>query len=453
MGQALRARALGSIDEITADVLDFDDVYHKLDLDTLEPGSLASQVLDAIETGNADELRKVAVAKRVQGTNDIPVNESNVMTQVRILNNVRKDNLFLSPNTWIQRNVVAGAMVNFSNGMEDFYSAAFRTGSMKEAWAMSQFAGARMYMGMSSAFGNALQMLQTGKATFTKAGIKEGLDPLSLANRKQNTKEAMQQAAQALNDAWTNVFENPVETAAITPPAVMNLLNYGARYVLGQAIESLPYNSTAGYMPAFSLLSAGDEVTRKMAFDWKASSTAYLNALDEWDKLDNKPRGVSKAEWVGQRATERSDAAVFNGLMTDDELASLRRRAGAMQYSDMGNEALRLKVFNDQNGLPNPGTPEGLAGMQRAAEATFTNKITDPIGQGIQQMRQNPLVGWVMPVFQTPYNGMKWMLDRDIFIALPRQLMQEYRQARANIKGDRHAVHPLRRWRTPGARR
>ena len=73
--------------------------------------------------------------------------------------------------------------------------------------------------------------------------------------------------------------------------------------------------------------------------------------------------------------------------------------------------------------------------MQRAAEATFTNKITDPIGQGIQQMRQNPLVGWVMPVFQTPYNGMKWMLDRDIFIALPRQLMQEYRQARANIKG------------------
>ena len=54
-------------------------------------------------------------------------------------------------------------------------------------------------------------------------------------------------------------------------------------------------------------------ITRKMAFDWKASTTAYLNALDEWDKLDTKPRGVSKAEWVGQRATERSDAAVFSG--------------------------------------------------------------------------------------------------------------------------------------------
>ena len=73
--------------------------------------------------------------------------------------------------------------------------------------------------------------------------------------------------------------------------------------------------------------------------------------------------------------------------------------------------------------------------MARAAEATFTNKITDALGQGIQRTRQNPLVGWILPVFQTPYNGLKWMLERDIFIALPRQLMKEYRQARAGIKG------------------
>ena len=215
--------------------------------------------------------------------------------------------------------------------------------------------------------------------------------------------------------------------------AVMNLLNSGARYVLGQAIEA--GGGTGGYMPAFTLLGGGDEVTRKMAFDWKASTTAYLNALDEWDKLDTKPRGVSKAEWVGQRATERSDAAVFSGVMTDDELVKLRRQAGATQYGDMSNEQLRLKIFNDQNGIPNPGTPEGAAGMARAAEATFTQPITDALGQGIQRTRQNPLVGWILPVFQTPYNGLKWMLERDIFIALPRQLMKEYRQARAGIKG------------------
>ena len=103
-----------------------------------------------------------------------------------------------------------------------------------------------------------------------------------------------------------------------------------------------------------------------MAFDWKASTTAYLNALDEWDKLDAQG-GVSKAEWVGQRATERSDAAVFSGVMTDDELVKLRRQAGATQYGDMSNEQLRLKIFNDQNGILNPGTPEGAAGMARAA--------------------------------------------------------------------------------------
>ena len=92
----------------------YEDVY-KLDLDTLQPGGLAAQVLDAIETGNAEELRKIAIAKRVED-NDIPLNESNVMTQFRILNNVRKDNLYLTSNSWLQRNVVAGAMVNFSNG-------------------------------------------------------------------------------------------------------------------------------------------------------------------------------------------------------------------------------------------------------------------------------------------------------------------------------------------------
>ena len=119
-------------------------------------------------------------------------------------------------------------MVNFSNGMEDSICC---VPHRQHEGGLGHVAvrGCADVHGHELWFGNALQMLQTGKATFTKAG-KEGLD-LVAANRKQNTKEAMQQAA-ALNDAWTNVFENPVETAAITPPAVMNPLNYGARYVL-----------------------------------------------------------------------------------------------------------------------------------------------------------------------------------------------------------------------------
>ena len=430
VGQALRARMMRNF-EAAAELegpLNYEDVY-KLNLDTLDAGSLAAQVLDAIETGNADELRKIAIAKRVDETNDIPINESNVMTQVRILNNVRKDNMFLSPNTWIQRNVVSGALINFSNGMEDFYEVAFRTQDLKEAWQTSMFAGTRMAMGFGSAWGNALQVLNTGKSTFTRAGMKEGLDPQALVNRKQNTTEQMKLAAQQLNAAWNNVFgENPVSG----PVALMNLMNSGARYALGTAIEKAGLG-TGGYMPAFTLLAGGDEITRKMGFDWKSSFTGYQNAIAEWDALDVKPKGVSKAEWVGQRATERSDAAVFNGLMTDDELVALRRRAGATQYGDMSNEQLRLKIFNDQNGIPNPGTPEGAAGLERAADATFTGQIKGQIGSGIQMMRQNPIIGWIIPTYQTAHKSLAWTFDHDIFVRLPKQLAMEARQQGTKI--------------------
>ena len=429
VGQALRSRnfemAATRWDE-AANGVRFDDI-ELLDLDKLKPGSLAAQVLEAIESGNAKELKDLARAKRVGALNDVGMNEGNVMTQVRMLNTLRKDNMFLSPSTWIQRNVVAGALVNFSNGMEDFYRTAFKTKDVGFAYQASTVAFARMQSGMGAAFGNAFEALMTGKATFTQAGLKEGVDPNSLINRKRNTIQQLQETRKQINESWSGLFNDPVEAVAITPVAALNLMSLSARYVLGQMSERLT-GSTAGYMPGFSLLQAGDEVTRKMGFDWKVGLDSYVNAGDEWDKLATKPGGVSKAEWMAARSNERADAAVFDGLMTDDELTRLRRRAGATQYGDMSNEALRLKIFNDQNGLPNPGTKEGTAGLQRGMEATFTQKIKDPLGQGIQMSRQNPLVGWVIPVFQTPYNGLKWLLERDIYLRLPQQLIMEIRQ-------------------------
>ena len=431
VGQALRVRNF-DIEVGVTDGLKYQDV-ERLDLDTMKPGSLAVQVLEAVETGNAEDLRKLATAKRVGVLNDVGINDGNVMTQVKMLNTLRKDNLFLSPNTWMQRNVVAGALVNFSNGVEDFYAQAFKTKDLSKAFHTATFAYGRMAGGFYAAWGNAMESLTTGKATFTSAGIKEGLDPQSLALRKENTQEMLKVAAQGLNTAWDDVFNKQDLGGGIAAPvAGMNLLNLGARYVLGKAVEKLT-GSTAGFMPAFSLLSGGDEITRKMAFDWKVGFDAYAIALREWDELAQKPANMSKAEWVAGRANERADQAVFSGLMTDDELVAMRRGMGAMQYGDMSNEALRLKMFNDQNGLPNPGTPEGLAGAQRAAEATFTQKIDDPLGQGVQMARQNPVVGWIVPVFQTPYNGLKWLLQRDIFIALPTQIMREVRQAKGDV--------------------
>ena len=437
VGQALRSRQFDSLDGI-GDEIDFGDIK-SLDLELLEEGSLAAQVSEAILQGNAEDLRKIARAKRVGALNEVGLNDGRIAVQLRILNNLRRDNMFLSPSTWMQRNVVAGALINFSNGAEDFYSMAFKRKDLGDAYRMSMFALRNMQMGMSAAFGNAFEMLTTGKATFTQAGIKEGLDPRSLANRKENNQQIMLKTRDDLNSLWEEVVEGNVvqkgvalaEATVDVPLSALTLMSTGARYLLGNAIERLPGGSTAGYSPGFSLLAAGDEVTRKMAFDWAASKTAYDNALNEWDKIIDKPEGISKAQWVADRANERAEAAVFAPeKMTADDLAVIRRQAGGMQFGDMGDDALRLKLFNDQAGLPNLGTPEGRAGAQRGASATFTQKIDGVVGVSIQMARQNPLIGWVLPVFQTPYNGLKWLLSRDFLIALPKQLIMEGRQAR-----------------------
>lgn len=429
IGQALKARqfdmAATRWNEV-ANGVQFGDIK-LLDLDKLESGSLAAQVLEAIESGNAQQLKNIARAKRVGALTDANINDGDVMVQFRMLNTLRKDNMFLSPSTWIQRNVVAGALVNFSNGFEDFYSTAFKTKDIAFAYKASTIAAARMQSGFKAAFGNAMEALLTGKATFTQAGLKESVDPRSLINRKQNTIEMLQETRARINESWSQLFSDPLKPVAITPIASLNLMSLSARYVLGQMTERLT-GSTAGYMPGFSLLQAGDEITRKMAFDWKVGLDSYVNAADEWDKLATKPTDVTKAEWIASRANERADAAVFTGAMTDDELAVLRRRMGTLQYGDMSNEALRLKIFNDMNGTPNPGTKEGAAGLQRGMEATFTQPLDGFVGRGIQTARQNPLVGWLVPVFQTPYNGLKWLLERDLIIALARQGRREYRQ-------------------------
>ena len=432
IGQALNVRKLEFNLDLLPQNLGYEDI-ERLDVDLIKEGSLAAQVIDAIETGNAEDLRKLATAKRVGALNDVGINDGNVMVQAKMLNTLRKDNLFLSPNTWMQRNVVAGALMNFSNGVEDFYAQAFKTADLKTAFFTATFAYGRMAGGFQAAWANALESLTTGKATFTSAGLKEGIDPYSLVNRKENTTEMWKVAADGLNKAWDDVFNKGDYLGGVgaVPIVGINLLNLGARYVLGKAVEELT-GSTAGFMPAFSLLAGGDEITRKMGFDWKVGFDAYAIALREWDELANKPANMTKAEWVAGRANQRADQAVFSGLMTDNELAEVRRSQGAMQYGDMSNETLRLKMFNDQNGLPNPGTPEGAAGMRRAQEVTFTQPLEGFVGQGIQIMRKDPVAGWLVPVWQTPFNGLKWLLDRDIFVRLPKQFMMETRQ----LKGD-----------------
>ena len=424
VGQALRARSFQQFKEVQlgADNLSFEDVS-KLNMDTLKPGSLAAQVLEAIESGDAEALRRVATSKRVLSSIDSTINEPNVFTQIRLLNDLRKDNFFLSPNTWISRNVVAGAGINLYMGVEDFASAAFKTKSLKDAFEMSTFAASRMFQGTNQAFSAAFQVLNSGKPTLTSLGMKEGLNPQSLQFAKQDTTEKLRFTVQSLNQAWQ---ENFVDGAAATPVAAMNLLNLGVRYTLGNVILKTT-GSTAGFKPAFSLLAGGDEITRHMAKDWASGSTAWLEALDEWKGMAQKPN-VPKNEWVATRANELADQAVYSGAMTDDDLAKLRRRAGAQQYGDMSNEQLRLKIMNDLAGTPRPDTPAGRAALERMDQVTFTTPVDDPIGQGINRMRQNPLVGWNLPVFTTPWNGLKWLLSRDVVVSTADLMIKEARQ-------------------------
>ncbi len=427
-GQALRARQFSGTE------IDVDSLLGKVTYDgnesfaALQEGSLATQILKAIETGDAPALDKVARAKRLAADVNSSLTEANFFTQLRLLNNYRKANLFSSPATFIQRNVVSGALVNASYMMEDVYEGALRVGP-GDGFKAAQYASAQTYQGFSTAWGNAMSILTNGEATFTKAELKEGFNTGSLANRKAAEFDK-------LNDAWEKVVGTGRGVAPGNVVATMNLLNSAARIAIGSIVEKIPgaRKSTAGYSPSFTLLAAGDEINRKMAFDWKSSHESYIQAVEEWDK-SIELTDVSKSEWVANRANELTDKAVFKGAMTDDELAKLRRSIGAKQFSDMSNETLRLKLMNDQNGMPNPMSPAGKAGLERGADVTFTQKLRDPVLGGVQQMRQNPIVGWMVPVFQTPINGLKWTVSRDLLFNIADSLRRETLQGVAKVQG------------------
>ena len=271
--------------------------------------------------------------------------------------------------------------------------------------------------------------LTKGEATFTKAELKEGVDVQSLARRKDVEYERF-------SVLWDKVIGPDRGVAPGNVVATMSLLNSGARIALGSMIERIPgaRKSTAGYSPSFSLLAAGDEVNRTMAFHWKSSHESYVQAVEEWGELADTA-GLKKPEWIAKRADELVEKSTFAGAMTDDQLAKLRRDIGAKQFSDMSNETLRLKLMNDQNGMPNLGSVAGKKGLERGSDVTFTQKLSDPVLGGVQQMRQNPFVGWMVPVFQTPVNGLKWTISRDLVFNIADSLKRESIQGMAKIKG------------------
>ena len=415
------------------DVADF-DIYQdvrKLDASTLEPGSLADQIQNAINKGDAPALKKIALAKRMDATRDVPINERNFFTEVNLLNAYRRANLFSSTATLAQRNTFSAASMSVVTAAEDVYKNFWRNGDLRDTYLMSKEAFEKSIGGFGAAWRNAGEFLNTGVPTYTRGGVIE-----QTAMTKQATRKVDVEAD--LDDAWNAFFnqgDNPNTYNPFTKAVTWyRWQNAAARWVIGNMVETLSkQKSTAGYAPVWAAMGASDEIIKKMSFDWASSVESRRIANELYDGLEVKPDGL-RSEWVSAKSEELTEKAVFSGLMTNDELAVFKRDLGTRQYGDMSDEALRLKFFNDQAGLPDPSSPSAKAGIARGELNTLTGEL-DALGRWIEQGRRKfPLMGWIMPVQQTPWNGYKFVLDRDLYINAARTLYLESVQGAAKVK-------------------
>jgi hypothetical protein len=429
IAQALRTRQFG--DWVNEKIfMQFEKNVDLLKLDDIKGGSLAQQVLDHINNKDPLKLKRLATAARLDDLANRPMNEPNFMTQIEILNTYRKDNLFSSAATWLIRNP-SSILVSGAYGLEDMVEGALKYGVKAELSATGH-AFRSIYQGMNTTWRNAWDSFAYGRRSFAFEDVAE-LSPDVVMETKRRVTEDLNQSWELFTTPSYHL-KTPLAGTAVT---FLNLLNLSfRRFMLGPALEAGAEmlgkamgrdlgDVSAGYTPAFRLLNAGDEVIRKISFDWKVNHEAWLRASKEAEGVVDENGRAAGANWIRQRAEELSEKAVFTGLMTDDELAKLRLREIGVTAGDMDNEALRLELFNNLQGIPNAADELGKLGMERGDNVTFTQKLDDRFTQGVQMLRGNPLAAWIIPVWRTPANGLKWLINHDMYVALPKQLYLE----------------------------
>jgi hypothetical protein len=447
IGQALRTRQFG--DWVNENVfMQFDKDISLLTYDEVSGGSKAAQVLEHISNNDVLKLKQLATAHRLDLLNNVSLNEPGFMTQVHILNTYRKDNLFSSAATWAVRNPAA-ILVSGAYGLEDIAEGAMKHGVQAELGAMGHAARA-VWSGMHAGVMNAWDSFAYGKPTLNLKDFSE-LSPSVLSATRDQINADFNQSWELMTNPNYHL-SRPVAGTAVT---FMNLVNLGfRRWILGPAFEKgfeFAGKATgndfsgvsAGLTPAFRLLGMTDEVIRKMSFDWKVNHEAWLRAADEAKGMGDDafgPRG--KAAWTQQRAEGMAEKAVFSGLMTDEQLAQLRLRELGVTAGDIDNETLRLEMFNNLQGTPNAADELGQMGQLRGEQVTFTQALDDPFTKGVQMMRSNPLLGWVIPVWRAPANGIKWMFGHDLYVATAKQIYMEARQALSKANGGEAAYDP-----------
>lgn len=413
VGQGLQS--LKNVDNDSVQLLDVPKDLMGLTLDDVTGGSLLAQTLDAVEKGDALQLKRIATAKRIAEFTKAPINRPNFLTQVEILNTYRRNSLLSSLASWGVRNPASGVAVALNYGAESIVEGSMRVGVLDGLRAAGH-ANKMMLQQFQTAWKNAADAFLYGKTRMGMKNAKE-ISPEQLAEAERFVNDSLNQSWQLMLSPRYHATA-PLISTAVTG---FNLLNAAFNKVLGEATKFVT-GSDAGFLASFRLLNAGDEAVRTMAFHWKVNHEAYLRAAKEAQE-----QGMDSA-WVQRRADDLTEKAVFSGVMTDDDLARFRRErnAGGLPIGDdVDDDTLRLQMFNELNGVPNVADELGRAGNQFTDEITFTTPLNNPVTQGIGLARQNPLVGWILPFWKVPINGVGWILNRSILYQLPKQIAME----------------------------
>ena len=432
VGQALKSLQFNSSDEIP--FFDVQKEIGKLTIDEVNGNSLVADMLKLTADGNAKELRRRAAAKRLATMNGGEVNRKGFMAELEILNTLRRANLLSSVSTWAVRNPVSGALVQAVYMSEDVVSGVVRgmaknglKPGVADGLQAAGYAARAWNSAWGMAWGNASESLLKGKGTMGDENLKyitKGVyeSPKEYINATLTTK-------------WDELFSarsfNPMNTGE-TALKMLNILNAGAWKVLGEGVERMT-GSDFGYLAPFRLLNAGDEFMRTQAYVWKANHEAFLRAADE-----GRAQGMD-ARWIEQRADELAKNTIFDGVFTDDDLIEFRRtrneQYGIPAGDEIEDDQLRAMLYNMYKNAPNLADDIGQVAYNRTADVAFTNALKDPLSQGVQLMRQNPIAGWIIPFWKVPINGIGWVLNRDIMVAMPKQLVMELQQAGSRRSG------------------
>tara|TARA_R100001443_G_scaffold26258_1_gene39473 strand:- start:30 stop:3350 length:3321 start_codon:yes stop_codon:yes gene_type:complete len=434
LGQALKGRQFNDLDGIP--LIDADKDLSLLSWDDITGGSLMAQVYEAINAGDPQKLKRLALAKRLDGMLNTDINQPNLFTELHILNQYRKDNLFAAIGSWLFRNP-GSVLVGFKHGLQDIAEGAMRVGVEDELKAAGMAARSVFQM-HDQAIKNGLDAFFDGKATMGMRNLKE-INPDVLAENKAFVKAT-------LDRSWDLVMNPAYHLRTMGMGSAVsswNLVNASVRSVIGDLIEK-QFGTTVGYTPSFRALNAFDEYLRTQSFAWYTQHEAAVRSFKEAKELVAEGVLDKKQidEYVIQRSDEMTEKALFDGHMTDDELIKLRREIGVTVGENLDNETLRLKMFNDLKGVPNLSDEFGRLGKERGDFVTFTNKRKDKFNVGVQIARQNPIVEWLFPVWNVLSNGVSWTLNADGLSAVAKEIAMELANTKYGKKVGFESIDP-----------